>query len=276
MRSAPIIVAMALVMATSGDSQTSSAVVIEVASIKLSDPATCREYPIIDDHNDRYDLRCVKTSFLIQTAYNVRDFQISGGPAWLSSAQYDIAAKIASSPSDTPEKNISELTDQERQTKGERLRAVLQALLAERFRLKVHRESKQLPLYVLTLAKGGPKLKASNDSNASGGLRPGRGFLVGNQTGVPFLAQTLSQIVGRPIQDRTELAGKYDFELTWNPDQSSANSAVGGRARALPVGNADLPNIFTALQEQLGLKLDSTKGPAEVIVIDRVDRPSAN
>src|ERR1700754_2058068 len=104
MRSAQLMATMAFILATTGQSQTESAVVIEVASIRLSDPATCREYPIIDDHNDRYDMRCVRTSFLIQTAYNVRDFQISGGPTWLGSAQYDIAAKIAALPSDTPEK----------------------------------------------------------------------------------------------------------------------------------------------------------------------------
>lgn len=254
-------------------------VVIEVASIRPSDPATCNEYPIVDGHGDRLDTRCVRTKFLIQTAFNVRDFQIAGAPAWIESTQYDIAAKTESSPSESgvPEKKINELTDEERRSRGDRLRAMLQSLLAERFQMRVHRETKQLPVYLLVVAKGGIKLKIStNSSGDSGGLRPGRGFLAGNQVGVPFLGQTLSQIVGRPILDRTGLNGKYDFELKWTPDQSSANGPLGGAAPPLLAADPDRPNIFTALQEQLGLKLDSSKGPVEVVVLDHIEKPSAN
>jgi uncharacterized protein (TIGR03435 family) len=256
-----------------------SPIVIEVASIRPSDPATCGEYPIVDNHGDRYDMRCVKVKFLLQTAFNVRDFQVIGGPNWLGSTQYDIAAKITGPPIDSgvPEKSVAELTDQERRAKGQRLRAVLQSLLADRFQLKQHGETKQLPVYLLGVAKSGPRLKVSpNSSDVSGGLKLGRGFLAGNQTDVSFLAQTLSQIVGRPILDRTGLHGKYDFELKWTPDQSSANDAVGGAAPPLADADPDRPNIFTALQEQLGLKLDSSKAPVTVIVVDHIEVPSAN
>jgi uncharacterized protein (TIGR03435 family) len=252
---------------------------VEVASIKPDDPSTCGEYPVVDGHDGTYDMRCVKAKFLIQRAFGVRDFQISGGPAWLESTQYDIAAKIEKSPknSGVPEKNVSEFTDEERRTKGEVLRGMLQSLLAERFRLRMHRETKQLPVYLLAVAKGGAKLKSSGDfSNVSGGLRAGNGFLAGDNARIPFLSQTLSQIVGRPILDRTDLTGKYDFELKWTPDQSSANTALGEALPQLPTADPDLPNIFTALQEQLGLKLDSSKGPVEVIVVDYVERSSAN
>jgi uncharacterized protein (TIGR03435 family) len=176
-----------------------SRIVIEVASIRPSNPATCGEYPILDGHGDRYDMRCVTVKLLLQTAFGVRDFQVLGGPSWLGSAQYDIAAKITGSSigSGVPEKSVAELTDQERESKGKRLRAVLQSLLADRFELKQHGETKQLPVYLLGVAKGGPKLKVSpNSSDVSGGLRLGRGLLAGNQTGIPFLAETLSQIVG--------------------------------------------------------------------------------
>ena len=143
--------------------------------------------------------------------------------------------------------------------------------------MRVHRETKQLPVFLLVVAKGGPKLKiGTNSSGDSGGLRPGPGFLAGNQIGVPFLAQTLSQIVGRPILDRTGLNGKYDFQLTWTPDESSANGPLGGPASPLTAADPDSPNIYTALQEQLGLKLDSSKGPVQVIVLDHVEKPSAN
>jgi len=267
-------------MAATGLAQTNSRrVVIEVASIRPSDPATCGEYPIIDDRGDRYDMRCVRTKYLIQIAFGVRDFQIAGGPAWIESTQYDIAAKVESSPNESgvPEKKINELTDEERQAKGDRVRAMLQSLLAERFQMRVHHETKQLPVYLLVVAKGGPRLKINtNSSGDSGGLRPGPGLLAGNQIGVPFLSQTLSQIVGRPILDRTGLNGKYDFELKWTPDQSSANGPLGGSAPPLTAADPDRPNIFTALQEQLGLKLDSGKGPVEVIVLDDIGKPSAN
>jgi bla regulator protein BlaR1 len=269
----------ATVFAQSQTNTSAKHVGIEVASIKPSDPSICGEYPIVDDHNGTYDLRCVKAKFLIQLAFSTRDFQISGGPSWLESTQYDITAKLEKSPKDSEvrEKNVSEFTDDERRAKGELLRGMLQSLLAERFQLRTHHETKQLPVYLLTVSKGGSKLKSRVDSsNVSGGLRAGNGFLAGNQAGIQSFAQTLSQIVGRPILDRTNLTGKYDFELKWTPDQSSANSVVGGALTDLPARDPDRPNIFTALQEQLGLKLDSSKGPVEVVVVDYIQRPSAN
>jgi bla regulator protein blaR1 len=251
-------------------------VAIEVASIKPSNPSSCKEYPIVDGHNDRYDMQCVKAKFLIQVAYGVRDFQISGGPGWLDSAQYDIAVKTALPDANrTPAKDVTELTDAERRTAGARLRLMLQSLLAERFQLKVHRETKELPVLLLKIAKGGPKL-TEKFSDISGGLRPGRGFLAGTATEIPFLAQTLSQMVGRPILDQTGLNGKYDFELKWTPDQSSPNGALGGALPPSPSTDPDRPDIFAALEEQLGLKLDSGKGPVQIVVLDRVERPSAN
>ncbi len=226
---------------------------IEVATIKPSNPSTCKEYPIVDGHNDRYDMQCVKPKFLIQLAYGVRDFQISGGPGWLDSAQYDIAVKTASPDANRPPgKDVTELTDSERRTAGARLRAMLQSLLAERFQLSVHRETKELPILVLKIARGGPKLTEKH-SDVSGGLRPGRGFLAGTATEIPFLAQTLSQITGRPIQDQTGLTGKYDFELKWTPDQGSPNGALGGILAPSPSTDPDRPDIFAALEEQLGL-----------------------
>jgi uncharacterized protein (TIGR03435 family) len=140
-----------------------SRIAIEVASIRPSDPATCGEYPIIDGHGDRYDMRCVTLKLLLQTAFGVRDFQVLGGPNWLGSTQYDIAAKITGSSMDSsvPEKNVAELTDQERESKGKQLRAVLQSLLADRFQLKQHGETKQLPVYLLGVAKGDQNLKSA-------------------------------------------------------------------------------------------------------------------
>lgn len=264
-----ILLALALILPAAGFAQI-------VAVIKPSDPATCREYPIIDDRGGRYDMRCVRIDFLLQTAFGVRAFQISGGPDWSKSDRYDIAAKRESSPNEVPEKDVSELTDQERQTNGALLREMLQRLLADRFQLRTHRETKQLPMYLLTVAGGGTKLENAGSSDLSGGLRPGRGFLAGDRTDVPFLAKALSQIAGRPVVDQTGLTGKYNFELKWNPEMGSANTAWGESSSVLPDADPDRATIFTALQEQLGLKLNSSKGPVEVIVADHLARPTEN
>jgi uncharacterized protein (TIGR03435 family) len=222
-------------------------------------------------------MKCVKAKFLLEIAYNVRDFQIEGGPKWAGSTQYDIAAKTESSSNGntTPDKDVALLTEEERRANGQRLRQMLRSLLADRFRLAVHNEARERTVLLLKVAKGGPKLKEI-ESDVSGGLRPRRGFLAGTQIGIPFLAQTLSQIVGQPVLDQTGLTGKYDFELRWTPDQSSPNNALGETlTRQTPV-DPDQPNIFTALQEQIGLKLESGKGPVAVIVVDHIETPSAN
>ncbi|HEX4274749.1 MAG TPA: TIGR03435 family protein [Bryobacteraceae bacterium] len=260
-----------------------TAPILEVASIKPSDPALCKPYPLVDGHADSITMTCVTVKYMIQLGYDVRDFQIARSPSWLATAQYDIAAKITRSAARDlgAEKDVAERTDAERKASSERLRATLQSLLADRFALKVHRETKQLPVYVLAVAKGGPKLKTIEDSaDTSGGLQPGRGFLAGTRTGIPFFARTLSQILGRPVLNQTGLTGKYDFELRWTPDQSSPNGALGGQLP--PSGPGATPpdpnatTIFTAIQEQLGLKLNSGKGPVELLVLDHIERPSGN
>ena len=262
-------------------------IAIDVASVKPSDPAGCGEYPMIDNPPGRLNMQCVTVKLLVQMAYGVNGYQVSGGPGWIGSTRYDIVAKAVGY--EVGDKfggtNESTLTDGQRKSRGELMGGMLLTLLAERFQLKAHRETKDLPVYVLAVAKGGSKLKDGGlASDVSGGLRLGRGFLAGTQETVPFLVRALSQILGRPVVDRTDLKGKYDFELKWTPDQSSGNNALGepqGPSLAV-AGSGALaadPNsvtIFTAIQEQLGLRLDSTKGPVEVVAIDRVEKASAN
>lgn len=249
----------------------------EVASIKPSDPANCGEYPRIDTVSDRTTMNCVTLKYLVQIAYGVRDFQIAGAP-WMESTRYDIIAKAAPIPEDA--KDVASRTDAERMTIAAVLRARLQPLLADRFQLEVHREKKESPVYFLRQARGGSKLTATGEgTHVSGGLRVGRGLLAGSMTRMSFLAQTLSQIMGRPVLDQTGLTDKYDFELRWTPDQSSANSALGGQLPVRPdaqPADQNIPTIFTALQEQLGLKLESGRAPVDVIVIDRAEKASAN
>jgi uncharacterized protein (TIGR03435 family) len=212
----------------------------------------------------RVSMSGVTVKLLIQQAYGVRDFQIAGGPAWLGSDRYDITAKPEGAA--TPDQ----------------VKVMFQALLADRFKLQFHRETKELPTYALVVAKGGPKFHESEgvpeDSDKPKGTRMsmnGRGQFTLERAPVAALVNQLGQMLGRSVIDKTELTGNYDFELTWAPDE-------GERMMKPPAGDgapaADTigPSIFTALQDQLGLKLQSTKGPVEILVIERAEKASEN
>jgi uncharacterized protein (TIGR03435 family) len=204
---------------------------------------------------------------LIGEAYNLRgpdaDKMISAGPNWLETDRFDVEAKAP-----------------EPATEGE-LHLMLQALLAERFQLKMHRSPKERGGCALVIAKGGPKLKASPAQEERKGLwRLNGGPLVGQAASMSQLAKTLSGPVGRPVTDETGLGGTYDFTLRWTPDESEPDwlAALPPEVRAqLPPREAPTgPSIFTALQEQLGLKLETRKVTIETLVIDHVERPSEN
>jgi len=146
---------------------------------------------------------------------------------------------------------------------------MMQALLADRFKLALHRDTKELPVYALTIARGGPKLSASGGEFPR--MRIGRGQIEAQKWTMAKFASDLARQLGRPVIDRTELAGTYDFKLEWTPDESQPGSAEPGGERTISVVG---PSIFTALQEQLGLRLESTKGPVEILVVDHVEKPS--
>jgi uncharacterized protein (TIGR03435 family) len=153
---------------------------------------------------------------------------------------------------------------------------MVQALLADRFQLKFHRETREIPVYVLTVAKSGHKMKVrtEGDGGAPGSMLFRGANLPGRNTSIAMLAGGLQKVVlDRPILDKTGLSGRFDFDLAWRPDATQ----FGGRGGTLPAAaDPDRPDIFTALQEQLGLKLDATRGPGEVIVVDKVEKPSDN
>jgi uncharacterized protein (TIGR03435 family) len=212
----------------------------EVASIKPSPPGS-RGPTIYNPTLVRFAIDSITPKGLIAYAYDVRDFQILGGPRWLASDQYDIVAK--------PECDA----------RGERILAMVRSLLAERFRLVLHRESKEMPVFGLVIAKGGPNLRPSVGRGPE--VRGGRGRLVARNVTMGILAAQLAdRVLGRPVLDRTGIAGEFDVDLEWTPDEST------------DIG----PSIFTALQEQLGVKLEAQKGVVDVLVIDHVERPSAN
>ncbi len=233
---------------------------------------------------------------LIEFVFNVRDFQISGGPSWIGDERFDIDAKVDDSVAE-------ELRKLPREQQIDRMRLMVQSLLADRFALKVHHGTKDLPTFALIIAKGGPKLAESiaPAANLQGNspLAPSRGSgppmptpgavmirigtagqmtLIGKSAPLAQLVFMLSQQFKLPILDQTGLKSTYDFTLQW-----TSETGFGGAPLSLAPGAADAPapdpsgiSIFTAIQDQLGLKLVSTKGPLDTIVIDHVERPSGN
>jgi bla regulator protein blaR1 len=215
---------------------------------------------------------------LIGFAYDVRDFQITGGPSWINTDRFDINAKGDSHDEVDSAVDPAKLTDEQSKTGLERERERLRNLLADRFQLVIRRETKEQQVYALVTAKGGPKIQESKEGTDR--MRMGRGMLSGQGVEPAMLANALSQQLGRPVIDKTGLTGKYDFDLKWTPDPAQGPSTPFGPpapgVQLPPPPDPNGPSIFTALIEQLGLRLESEKAPAEVLVIDRVEKPSEN
>jgi uncharacterized protein (TIGR03435 family) len=210
----------------------------------------------------------INVKFLIGMAYNLRDFQISGGPGWITSERFDINAK-------PPEGSPARIPP-------EQIREMVKALLAERFQLKTRTESKEMPVYQLVVAKNGPKMTpAAAEGDSQGGpgmIRMGRGQLEGSRMAMAMLANQIATQVGRPVIDKTGLTGQYDVKLEWTPEPGHGGGPFGGPPPpdALPPADSNGPTIFTAVQEQLGLRLEPAKGPVETLVIESISRPTEN
>lgn len=201
--------------------------------------------------------------------YDIPERQIEGGPAWLGTDRFDIEAKM----DDATFEKMRKLSDEEiRQIN----RQLFQQLLADRFRLVVHWETKQVPVYALVVAKNGPKLEHSKISDGSTSTSSGNGKVTGKGVTMDQLAQTLTSALSRELDrtvvDQTGIAGIYDLSLAWSPADRPAAMADASTENAVPAG----ASIFTALQEQLGLKLVSAKAPVKTLVIDHVEQPSEN
>jgi uncharacterized protein (TIGR03435 family) len=232
----------------------------EVATIKPTKPDEQRKLLVV--RGGRFETVNTSLTDLITFAYGVQSKQIVGAPAWFDTDKYDITAK----------------PDIEGRPNDKQLKGMLQKLLADRFKLTFHRDTKELSVYALTVAKTGPKLtKNDGDPNGLPGLFfRGLGQLnVRNATMADFTHLMQQAVLDRPVVDQTGLTGRYDFTLNWTPDDSQ----FGGMGVKVPPptdsANAP-PALYTAIQEQIGLKLDATKAPAEVLVIDHVEKPSEN
>ncbi len=235
----------------------------EVVSVKPSDPAVAGTRIGIAP-GGIFQARGVTLKDLIQQGYEVLDFQISGGPGWINTERYDIEGR-GNGP-EVSEEDLVKMTDEQRNRFRQQMLGKLRALMADRFQLKVHKETKEMPVYALVVVKNGPKIaKKGDDLKAESGLSvrrntEGQTEVTGTDAPIMYLAHQLSQQLGRPVIDRTELKGTFDFKLTFAPG----------------LADSDGPSIFTAVEEQLGLKLEPQRGPVEVLVIDTVERPSAN
>jgi uncharacterized protein (TIGR03435 family) len=267
----------------------------EVASVRpcqAGDPAGPRRSPTGDPTPGGVFFPCATVKQLIQSAYGMEQpyahtvlrVPLEGGPSWINSERYTINAKAAGDPSASV-------------THG----PMLQSLLEDRFQLKIRRETKEIPVYVLTVAKNGPKLQRFEEGSCMaikpGPVTPGQkpfcGTAMSRRNGAnvtaEFFQMTVDEfsknlgansgpnILDRPVIDKTGITGQFNLRLSYSPDESTPGfgfrSAVADPATpSEPTG----PSIFTAIQEQLGLRLEPAKGPGEVLVIDSVERPSEN
>jgi uncharacterized protein (TIGR03435 family) len=232
----------------------------EVATIKPTQEGT--HFTIHPTGSGELIANDVSLAYLIKFAYEVSPRQITKGPAWLDTDKYDLKAK----------------PDIEGQPSLKQMRAMVGKLLAERFQLKFHHDKLELPVYAVTVLKGGPKLTV-NDSNPNGnpgyGGGPRGGMRVFNSTIAEFISFVLNDAVSLPVVDETGLGStRYNFVLKWTPDVSQSGAIPPGPP---PSDGADAPpDIFAAMQQQLGLKLESKKAPVDVMVIDHVEKPSPN
>jgi len=238
---------------------TAKTLAFEVVSVRPAKPNNCPGMST-GGPPGRYMGRCITLWGMIYNAYEVRSFQDypPGLPAWADKDRFDIEAKA----DDDTTAAMKKLSIREQGNMG---REMLQSLLAERFKLRVHYDSRVQPVYELVLAKGGFKLKPLPADEKPGGMSGGPGRMTIH--GMSFEAfahfMSLSNLAGRTVVDKTGLTGNYDIDLKWTPDDQQGTPDAG-------------PTLFTALEEQLGLKLVPAEGTVETLVVDHVERPSEN
>ncbi|HEY2381747.1 MAG TPA: TIGR03435 family protein [Terriglobia bacterium] len=245
--------------------------VFEVASVKANTTGRDGRVAPIRVERDRFITTSASITSILQFAYRrsdastLRNSDIIGAPAWADDDGFDIQAKVGG--------NGAAISQ-------DQVRLMVQSLLTDRFQLRVHFETRELPLYNLVVAKDGPKMKSSADEvigkqQLLGMPSPSGGMtlkLTNTHESLPNLANLLQSYARRPIVDKTNLDGFFDITLQWAFETLSATSTAGPPSAEEPSG----PSLFTALEEQLGLKLESAKGPVQVLVVDSVQKPTEN
>jgi uncharacterized protein (TIGR03435 family) len=221
----------------------------EVASIRPYERVNQMAHGLTAVSGSHVTMTGYTVSGLIQYAWDMRNYQISGGPNWIASDTYTITAK-AEGDAAPPTAEI---------------RKMVQSLLADRFEVKLHRETKEEKVYLLEAAKTGSALKPSIAPKTT--MQMGAGHLVMAKVTTPVIAAMLASVLGRPVIDKLGIPGEFDFTL----DSPDVNMGRPGPQEEVPG-----PSLFTALQEQLGLKLEPSKGPVEILVVDHVAKPAEN
>lgn len=233
----------------------------EAATIKPVDPGPRAGRYIVMQGTDTFLAKNYTLDLLVAAAYELNPRMILSGPSWAESVRYDIVARTPGEVRPTHEEQMQ----------------MLRSLLADRFKLTFHRQPKVMSIYELEVDRDGPRMKPSAEPvDAPPAListvypdhitLPAR-----NASMSDFVSLLQRAVLDRPVVDKTGLTGRYDFDLTWAPDASQ----FGGEVPVAPA-DATSPVFFTAIREQLGLRLEATKGPAEVLVIDSVQQPSPN
>ncbi len=220
----------------------------EVASIKLVNHPVPLHAVSLNINHGTLTMDAAALRQMIGLAYGIQRVRVLGGPNWLDSDLYDLVAKAEKSDASPDE-----------------IRSMFQTLLADRFQLKIHRETKVLTVYSLEVGRNGSKLIEAKVGEAAAviGNAPTGGLTV-QKGSVRLLVNTLANILGSPVVDKTGLTGTYDFTLKWT-DPSALNGP-----------DSEFPSLVTAVQEQLGLRLESQKSPGEVLVVDHAEKASAN
>lgn len=233
----------------------------EVATIKQVESAAKSGRFIKMQGVNRFIEKDYTLKLLIAAAYDLSPRTIIGGPGWINSEHFDIQAVTPGDVRPTHDEQMS----------------MLRSLLDERFKLRSHREPKEFSIYVLELAKGGPKLKSTAHAEEPPVMGPAvvypqRIVLPARNAKVAELASILQRaILDRPVMDQTGLSGRYDFDLEWAPDETQFGGEVPTASATAPS-----PPLFQAVEQELGLRLRATKGPVAALVVDKAEQPTAN
>lgn len=240
---------------TGAEVEASTTPLLEWNVISVKPTQSCTTGSGMQVATDGVHVFCLPLRALIQIAWAINEgSRVLGAPAWTNETMYNIDAKVAG----------EDVATFSKQGVGQRNR-MLQALLQDRFKLKAHLDSRELPIYELVVAKGGPKLKEATPDEAAKSmlLLRGRGEIDSISMPLHSLPSMLARELDRPVVDRTGLTGHYDFSLRFTPVMGATPDSQD-------------PSIFTAIQEQLGLKLNPSKAPLDVLIIDHLERPTEN
>jgi uncharacterized protein (TIGR03435 family) len=258
----PVVIGVLNTPQVQAQSQPARPLEFDVASIKPNKSGDGR-MAIQPLAGGRFNARNITLEILMRNAYRVQGFQITGGPDWVRSQRYDVEAKAEGNPSMA------------------QIQIMIQRLLADRFHLAIRRETKTSPLYALVINKNGIKFRMSGDAQCPEGAGPlcggfkasPGGEILGERVTMEQFAQVLTLMMGQRVINNTGLDGVADVQLRWTPDETILRGPGDPDA---PPPDPNGPSISDALQDQLGLKLDHTQGPVEILVIDHVEKPSEN